>query len=252
MRSDHIARAGLSDAFDEPTIRHWRRRCRPWGSFGVDLLEGALCIVEGAGALRRIMGLSASKTGERPMSGKTASCRGGGTAELTKYGRWRKPEQMDRFGSRAVQRRDRSADVAGTAGGDAACADQADGPAASGAGGQELRRLAMTGADHDLREDPPPSSGAPRRCSMSANRQPIRCSTIARAARQNMPCRVALSRSAGLAIEVIDDDLVARRRAVSSAPASSAWWRRCASARSARYALGKSRALPVTAGTGSS
>ena len=34
--------------------------------------------------------------------------------------------------------------------------------------------------------------------------------------------------------------LVARRQAVSSAPASDAWWRRCASARSARCVRGKS------------
>ena len=33
------------------------------------------------------------------MSGKTASCRAAARQSRTKYGRWRKPEQMDLFGS---------------------------------------------------------------------------------------------------------------------------------------------------------
>ncbi len=63
--------------------------------------------------------------------------RGGGTAEPDQV---RSAAQARADGSvrkRPVQRRDRFAGVAGTAGGDAACADQADGAAASGACGQE-------------------------------------------------------------------------------------------------------------------
>src|SRR5260370_1295112 len=62
---------------------------------------------------------------------------GGGTAEPDQV---RSAAQARADGSvrkRPVQRRDRFAGVAGTAGGDAACADQADGAAASGACGQE-------------------------------------------------------------------------------------------------------------------
>ena len=53
-------------------------------------------------------------------------------------------------------------------------------------------------------------------------------------------------------IEVIDDDLGRSAAGGSSAPASSGWWPRCASARSAPWQHARSRALPATAGTGSS
>lgn len=62
---------------------------------------------------------------------------GGGTAEPDQV---RSAAQARADGSvrkRPVQRRDRRAGVAGTAGGDAACADQADGAAASGTCGRE-------------------------------------------------------------------------------------------------------------------
>src|SRR6478736_4192458 len=52
-------------------------------------------------------------------------------------------------------------------------------------------------------------------------------------------------------IEVIDEDL-APPPAACNAPDSSEWLRRSASARSAPFALAKSRASPATAGTGSS
>src|ERR1700720_753086 len=46
--------------------------------------------------------------------------------------------------------------------------------------------------------------------------------------------------------------LAAPPRAESHAPASSGWWQRCASARSAASRRARSRALPATAGTVSS
>ena len=53
-------------------------------------------------------------------------------------------------------------------------------------------------------------------------------------------------------IEVIDEDLGPPPRAVCSALASSAWWRKSASAKSARSVPVRSRASPATVGTGSS
>ena len=52
-------------------------------------------------------------------------------------------------------------------------------------------------------------------------------------------------------IEVIDDDLGRSARAACSAPASSGWWPKCASARSAPSRRARSRALLATAGIGS-
>jgi hypothetical protein len=70
------------------------------------------------------------------MSGKTASCRAPAQPSRTMHDRRRKPQQMDLFGSGQSSVVIGAAGVAGTAGGDAACADQADGAAASGACGQ--------------------------------------------------------------------------------------------------------------------
>ena len=52
-------------------------------------------------------------------------------------------------------------------------------------------------------------------------------------------------------IEVIDDDLGRSAAGGVSAPASSAWWPKCASARSAPLRHARSHALPATVGTGS-
>ena len=51
-------------------------------------------------------------------------------------------------------------------------------------------------------------------------------------------------------IEVIDDDLGRSAAGGSSAPASSGWWRRCASARLAPLRRERSRASLATAGIG--
>src|SRR5260370_24691498 len=101
----------------------------------------------------------ASRIGERPMSGKTASCRAPARQSRAKYGRRRKPEQMDLFGN------GQSSVVIGS-------------PAWPELPAETPRALirliaplllehadksqaaAMTGADHDLWEEPPPSSGA--------------------------------------------------------------------------------------------